>query len=74
MPNGGYVGVSKRMQTEEIRAEWRKIGSELCQGERRINHSDCFRRFNKENVEKEIYFCKLWQDVWREGKILNHLL
>jgi ribonuclease G len=72
MPNAGYVGVSKRMQKEEVREQWRKIGSELCQGEEGMIIRTATEGLTKEKVAQDLYFLrKLWEDVWKEGKSLK---
>lgn len=72
MPNAGYVGVSKRMENEEVREEWRKIGTELCQGEEGMIIRTATEGLTKEKVAQDLFFLrKLWEDVWKEGKGLK---
>ncbi|WNF35907.1 Rne/Rng family ribonuclease [Bacillaceae bacterium IKA-2] len=69
MPNGGYVGVSKRMQTETAREQWRKIGAELCQGEEGMIIRTATESLTEAKVSQDLFFLrKLWEDVWKEGK------
>ncbi len=72
MPNGGYVGVSKRMQTEDIRENWRKVGMSLCQNEEGMIIRTATEELTEEKVGQELHFLrKLWEDVWKEGKNLK---
>ncbi|OIJ10556.1 ribonuclease E/G [Anaerobacillus alkalilacustris] len=72
MPNGGYVGVSKRMQTEDVREKWRKIGEELCVGKEGMIIRTASENLTEENVAQDLFFLrKLWEDVWKDGKTLK---
>lgn len=72
MPNGGYVGVSKRMQTEDVREQWRKIGLSLCQDDEGMIIRTATEELTEEKVAQELHFLrKLWEDVWKEGKNLK---
>jgi ribonuclease G len=72
MPNGGYIGVSKKMQTEETREKWRKIGSNLCQGEEGMIIRTATEGLTEEKVAQDLFFLrKLWEDVWKDGKNLK---
>lgn len=69
MPNGGYVGVSKRMQTETAREKWRKIGTELCQAGEGMIIRTATENLTEAKVAQDLFFLrKLWEDVWKEGK------
>ncbi len=69
MPNGGYVGVSKRIQSEELREQWRKIGAKLCQANEGMIIRTAACELTEENVAQDLFFLrKLWEDVWKEGK------
>ncbi len=69
MPQGGYVGVSRRMSSESERERWRKIGeSLLAENEGMIIRTVC-ENVEEEKVAQEVYFLrKFWEDVWKEGK------
>lgn len=72
MPNAGYIGVSKRMQTEEVREQWRKIGADLCQGDEGMIIRTATEGLTKEKVAQDLFFLrKLWEEVWKEGKSLK---
>lgn len=72
MPNGGYVGVSKRMQNDEVREQWRKVGSDLCQGNEGMIIRTVTEGLTEEKVAQDLYFLrKLWEDVWKDGKDLK---
>lgn len=69
MPNGGYVGVSKRMQTENAREQWRKTGTELCQAGEGMIIRTATESLTEVKVAQDLFFLrKLWEDVWKEGK------
>lgn len=69
MPNGGYVGVSKRMQTETAREQWRKVGAELCQAGEGMIIRTATESLTEAKVAQDLFFLrKLWEDVWKEGK------
>lgn len=72
MPNGGYVGVSKRMQTEEVREQWRKVGESLCEADEGMIIRTVTEGISEEKVAQELFFLrKLWEDVWKDGKHLS---
>lgn len=69
LPNGGYVGVSKRMETEEIREQWRKVGAELLQSNEGMIIRTVTEQLTEEKVAQELFFLrKLWTDTWNKGK------
>ncbi|WP_078555349.1 Rne/Rng family ribonuclease [Bacillus alkalicellulosilyticus] len=71
MPQGGYVGVSRRMNSEEERERWRKMGEQvLKQNEGIIVRTVC-EGLEQEKVEEDLAFLrKFWKDIWQEGKDL----
>jgi ribonuclease G len=69
MPKGGYVGVSKRMQTESAREEWRKVGAKLCQADEGMIIRTATEALTEEKVAQDLFFLRrLWEDVWKVGK------
>ncbi len=69
LPNGGYVGVSKRMESEDVREQWRKVGAELLQNNEGMIIRTVTEQLTKEKVAQELFFLrKLWHDTWNKGK------
>ncbi|WEG16088.1 Rne/Rng family ribonuclease [Alkalihalophilus pseudofirmus] len=69
MPEGGYVGVSRRMGTEEERERLRRIGEDLLkENEGMIIRTVC-EDAKPEVIEQDLHFLRTsWESVWQEVK------
>ncbi|UOE93288.1 Rne/Rng family ribonuclease [Alkalihalobacillus sp. LMS39] len=71
MPQGGYVGVSRRMKSEEERERLRKIGESLLEGQEGMIIRTVCEGLNEETIKEDLQFLrKFWLDIWKEGKTL----
>ncbi|WP_096198878.1 Rne/Rng family ribonuclease [Bacillus sp. FJAT-45350] len=69
MPEGGYVGVSRRMSSEEEREKWRAIGEKITGENEGIIIRTICEGVNPEKIEQEYRFLRnLWLDIWKDGK------
>ncbi|MGO4888562.1 Rne/Rng family ribonuclease [Anaerobacillus sp. MEB173] len=72
MPEGGYVGVSRRMKSEEERERWRVFGEQLCEGNEGIIIRTSCEGIATDKIEQDIQFLRtVWQDIWKDGKALK---
>ncbi|WP_100373624.1 Rne/Rng family ribonuclease [Bacillus sp. FJAT-45037] len=69
MPEGGYVGVSRRMGTDDERENWRTIGEGLLQGSEGMIIRTVSEGASPAVIEQDLHFLRTsWERVWREGK------
>ncbi|KHF40932.1 RNAse G [Halalkalibacter okhensis] len=69
MPEGDYVGVSRRFSNEAERERWRDIAEGIIEGnEGLIIRTSCEGK-QAEVITQEFHFLrKLWKELWKEGK------
>ncbi|WP_368503665.1 ribonuclease E/G [Alkalihalophilus sp. As8PL] len=69
MPEGGYVGVSRRMGSDEERERWRTTGEALLKdNEGMIIRTVCEGK-DAVIIEHDLHFLRTsWQKVWQESK------
>ncbi len=69
MPEGGYVGISRRFSSEIERERWREIGEQLINDKEGIIIRTVCEGQDPEVIEQELHFLrKCWQEIWKEGK------
>lgn len=69
MPNGKYVGVSKKMKSDAERERLRKLGESLIEGEEGlIIRTACEGKADEVIVEELHYFRVLWQEIINQAK------
>ncbi len=69
MPEGGYIGISRRFSSEAERERWRELGEEMLQKEEgMIVRTICEGR-DTDIIKQDLQFLRMcWQEIWKEGK------
>lgn len=69
MPEGGYIGVSRKIQNEEERERLKKIGEKLTVGNEGLIIRTVSTNITEEEIAHEIdVLRKLWQDILEQSK------
>ncbi|GAE27684.1 cytoplasmic axial filament protein CafA and Ribonuclease G [Halalkalibacter wakoensis JCM 9140] len=69
MPEGNYVGVSRRFSSEGERERWREVGEAITEGKEGVIIRTSCEGKAPEIITQELHFLrKLWQELWKEGK------
>ncbi|MFC0557804.1 Rne/Rng family ribonuclease [Halalkalibacter alkalisediminis] len=69
MPEGNYVGVSRRFSTESEREHWRQIGEEIVHAKEGVIIRTSCEGQAPEMIEQELQFLrKCWQEIWKDEK------
>ena len=67
MPEGNYVGVSRRFSTESERERWRQIGEKIVEGKEGVIIRTSCEGQAPEIIKQELLFLrKCWQEIWKE--------
>lgn len=67
MPEGGYVGVSRRFSSPDAREHWRSIGEALREGQEGLIIRTSCEGHQQEEVEKELTFLRsYWKKLYKE--------
>ncbi|WP_227936723.1 Rne/Rng family ribonuclease [Alkalihalobacillus deserti] len=69
MPEGNYVGVSRRFSTESERERWRQIGEETIEAKEGVIIRTSCEGQAPEVIKQELQFLrKCWQEIWKDEK------
>lgn len=69
MPEGGYVGVSRRFSSESERERWRDIGDQLIEDKEGLIIRTSCEGQAAEVIERELQFLrKCWRELWKKEK------
>ncbi|MCM3759779.1 Rne/Rng family ribonuclease [Alkalihalobacillus oceani] len=69
MPQGGYVGVSRRFSSEEERERLRQVGESLLEGEEGLIIRTSCEGQSADVIASELQFMRArWQKLWEEEK------
>ncbi|WP_035425564.1 Rne/Rng family ribonuclease [Halalkalibacterium ligniniphilum] len=69
MPEGGYVGVSRRFSSDEEREKWRAFGERLLDEEEgMIVRTACEGQESSAIVQDLQFLRKFWQEILKQGK------
>ncbi|NEU29764.1 Rne/Rng family ribonuclease [bacterium LRH843] len=69
MPEGGYVGVSRRFSSENERERWRQTGEELMEGKEGIIIRTSCEGQPEDVVKQELHLLRTcWQELWKKEK------
>ncbi|WP_418200317.1 Rne/Rng family ribonuclease [Alkalihalobacterium sp. APHAB7] len=69
MPNGNYIGVSRKIRSEEERTRLHKLGEELTENEEGLIIRTVCEGATPEDIEEDIRILRgFWKDTWKEKK------
>jgi ribonuclease G len=69
MPEGNYIGVSRRFSSESERERWRQLGEDVTEEKEGLIIRTACEGQAPEIIIQELHFLrKLWKEIWKEGK------